>query len=673
MRAFSRLALLFIFIQLFSPYLCSQNQWQKLNGPFGGSVRHFYEVNGKIYVVTDREIYRLSDSGWVSLNFYKNFQNSTYSLKICNSGRILAGGDWGLYYTDDDGNNWNPIYDDTQSELAVSNFCTLENGDLLLATYKGIYKLDIGSLKASRFALDKFNVNSLSIDKSGYLWAATTQGLLKTHQGNLIWESTDLKDPDCRKIVFDSSGTIYIYSSSSLYKSSDEGKTWLHMDMGYITDITLNKNNELLVTLFDRIVLVDSAGPIWESAVPDIHLLTAFLTSGNEIFVGTLGRGVLKYDRNSDSFSEFNSGLNSMTIRGLASTSKGTIIATTDACIIYISRDNGESWEQSKKCWANSIKVTSDNSIYVGASPSIIKTTDEGKNWTTLKLDVLPYFISAFDVSDDNRTIVAGTSTGKVFVSDDGGINFRLIKNENRYFVDAVKIVNKNTYLFYNDSLYVTTDAGKTLKTVKIENFSGIPCFALGKDKKIYMGSFSGIYNSRDGVNWKLVNKQDAAYLETDSLGNFYSPAWDGAKVSVDDGVNWERTGGFVSNSILRSFILSPNGYLFYGTQNGGLYRQQISFKQHKAVYNYDYFISQNFPNPFNNETKIDYEIPEAGFVTLKVYDILGREIKTLVSEFREKGSCTAMWNARDFASGIYIYRIDYNNKSIIKKMNLIK
>jgi len=85
------------------------------------------------------------------------------------------------------------------------------------------------------------------------------------------------------------------------------------------------------------------------------------------------------------------------------------------------------------------------------------------------------------------------------------------------------------------------------------------------------------------------------------------------------------------------------------------------------------YLLVQNYPNPFNPSTTIHYEIPNNGFVTLKVYDILGREVKTLVNQYESKGRYDVNFNAVNLASGIYIYRLQSGSFISTKKMLLLK
>jgi len=86
-----------------------------------------------------------------------------------------------------------------------------------------------------------------------------------------------------------------------------------------------------------------------------------------------------------------------------------------------------------------------------------------------------------------------------------------------------------------------------------------------------------------------------------------------------------------------------------------------------------EYALSQNCPNPFNPATTINYSIPEKSLVKIKVYDILGKEITTLVNEVKQPGNYTADFNAADLSSGVYIYKLECEKYHAIKKMLLIR
>ena len=86
-----------------------------------------------------------------------------------------------------------------------------------------------------------------------------------------------------------------------------------------------------------------------------------------------------------------------------------------------------------------------------------------------------------------------------------------------------------------------------------------------------------------------------------------------------------------------------------------------------------DFSLEQNYPNPFNPSTSIKYSVPNAEFVTLKVYDILGNEVSTLVNEQKAPGSYEVRFNAGSLASGVYVYTIKAGNFTQTRKLMLMK
>lgn len=85
------------------------------------------------------------------------------------------------------------------------------------------------------------------------------------------------------------------------------------------------------------------------------------------------------------------------------------------------------------------------------------------------------------------------------------------------------------------------------------------------------------------------------------------------------------------------------------------------------------FVLRQNYPNPFNPSTIIKYEIPNSGFVTLKIYNALGQEIKTIVNEFQNSGKYSVEFNGSNLSSGIYFYKLTTKNHTAIKKFILMK
>jgi hypothetical protein len=83
--------------------------------------------------------------------------------------------------------------------------------------------------------------------------------------------------------------------------------------------------------------------------------------------------------------------------------------------------------------------------------------------------------------------------------------------------------------------------------------------------------------------------------------------------------------------------------------------------------------LSQNHPNPFNPVTRIEYAVPDVSFVSIKVFDVLGREIITLVNGEKSPGYYNVEWNAENLTSGIYFYRMESGSFTDVKKMIIVK
>ncbi|MBI5809374.1 MAG: T9SS type A sorting domain-containing protein, partial [Ignavibacteriales bacterium] len=99
---------------------------------------------------------------------------------------------------------------------------------------------------------------------------------------------------------------------------------------------------------------------------------------------------------------------------------------------------------------------------------------------------------------------------------------------------------------------------------------------------------------------------------------------------------------------------------------------QSLTDVKDKVVPN-QFILEQNYPNPFNPATTIKYSIPVSQFVMLKVYDVLGKEIATLINKEQEAGNYVVEFNGSSLASGIYLFKLQTNNFVETKKMVLAK
>ena len=151
---------------------------------------------------------------------------------------------------------------------------------------------------------------------------------------------------------------------------------------------------------------------------------------------------------------------------------------------------------------------------------------------------------------------------------------------------------------------------------------------------------------------------------------------------SINSGV-WEKA-GFIKGAGNSN---SSKYYSFndYNISKAGKYSYRLkqldvdgSFKYSNTVQvnnsaPMSFSLMQNYPNPFNPSTTISYALPEAGNATLKVYNILGKEVATLVSEYKPAGNYSLQFNGSNLESGVYLYKLESGNYSAVRKFILLK
>ncbi len=196
--------------------------------------------------------------------------------------------------------------------------------------------------------------------------------------------------------------------------------------------------------------------------------------------------------------------------------------------------------------------------------------------------------------------------------------------------------------------------------------------------KKVYWDSFLA-------VPVELINF--GAELNTDKIILNWSTATEtnnlGFEIEKKIYNNWEKIGsvaGMGTSSELNNYSFTDYNTsahnVFYRLKqidfDGTIkYSKQIEVNIPEVPLNFS--LSQNFPNPFNPSTLIKYSIPNANIVILKIYDVLGSEITTLVNEFKNAGTYEVNFNALNLSSGIYFYKIKSGNFNETKKMLLLK
>ena len=156
---------------------------------------------------------------------------------------------------------------------------------------------------------------------------------------------------------------------------------------------------------------------------------------------------------------------------------------------------------------------------------------------------------------------------------------------------------------------------------------------------------------------------------------NLFAGTWsEGVYWLVNRDSSWVQVG--LPNEYVTSFT-SMNGNLYAATINNSVWKRPIPemtvITGVKKETPSGFALHQNYPNPFNPTTSIEYTLDKRQFVSLKVYDILGREVATLINEEKPAGSYQVKFDAAGLSSGVYLYRIRAGKNSETRKMILMR
>lgn len=226
-----------------------------------------------------------------------------------------------------------------------------------------------------------------------------------------------------------------------------------------------------------------------------------------------------------------------------------------------------------------------------------------------------------------------------------------------------------------NGDSWHPADSGLTYKSV--QTFAISP----GKDF-IWAGTYNGgVFVSNDkGTSWTQVKSGLPNYNFLWSFAisgtNIFGAI---AGVSLLDDINgsWKEVNTGLGHLGVRCLIISGTD-LFAGIQGGGIWKRplsdMISSVESPSIYlPGNITLSQNYPNPFNSVTDICFSIPSASFVSLKVFNTLGKEVAILVEDEFPAGTYTKQWNANKVSSGIYFYRLQAGDRIETKRLIIAK
>lgn len=368
---------------------------------------------------------------------------------------------------------------------------------------------------------------------------------------------------------------------------------------------------------------------------------------------------------------------------------------------LFKSTDDGTNWENIGLV-GKGLTAIVDNPFNTGeyavsTSDGIYKTTDGGTNWQQNTSGIEGLFITEIIRLVPNNNLAIGTVGNGVFTSTDGGENWQQMGTglEN-------KTVTSLEFIFVSPTavgLYATTQEDGAWVYDFLDdtwapindgnnNLFGTTAIA-GNNSNLYMAASPNIYSSpTDPVFWQQETQFD--FVNTILVlpnGTVVASSFgEGIKKRRSPGVWDDFSAGLPSDNDgfidVINMVSDGRGYIFAAIDPlepgiiGGIYRtvNQVTGVKNNIVEAVEYFnLGQNYPNPFNPTTNIEYSLPEASFVRLKVYDLLGKEVATLVNEEQAAGSFEADFSADNLASGLYFAQLRAGNFSKTIKMNLLK
>ena len=402
---------------------------------------------------------------------------------------------------------------------------------------------------------------------------------------------------------------------------------------------------------------------------------------------------------------------------GIAVGSNGGILKTTN---------RGFNWTDITKTVNNhsgiaKVNFVNQNTGWILSNGKLLKSTDGGSQWkkidSTSNYTGMKFIDGNTGICISDNFFVHTTNSGQSFIAHTySGYSFKsaFMPSQNTWYVFGYNGA-------FEDIILKTTDAGLNWVSINrpekhtdyiyfVNETTGFSLgwfyiskttnsgtnwihtsLSPGADLIYFYNSSTGwrvndenIYKTTDnGTNWQLQfskpNYQHFSITFTNALtGWVTSQTINGGRLlkTTNGGINWFNDISYYTPSIYDvSFInentgwVVGNGSLILKTTTGGT----IGIQQISTTVPDKFYLEQNYPNPFNPATVISFQLPAAGFVKLKIFDLLGREVANLVNENLSAGSYKYDFNASALTSGIYFYKLETQNFSETRKMVLVK
>ena len=377
-----------------------------------------------------------------------------------------------------------------------------------------------------------------------------------------------------------------------------------------------------------------------------------------------------------------------------------------------------------------SVSAVSDDVAWTcGAAGKVLRTTNKGATWTNVS-GTIPAALALYNIFawDANLALVTGSGTNNdIYRTSDGGATWTLVNSQAGGFGNALWMTDANTAYQVGDpvggnwTMLKSTNGGVNWTT-----WATVATTAAGWNNalmiygnNVWFGTNANylMYSSNLGANWSqqttTFTNQYSVWFNSATVG---LASYNALNVTTNSGTNWSALTSPVATNTAGIFgtgsewwVATQNTTVHYSSNNGAAWSTAYTapdgtfyhiagsrtgstiwgVRNNGKISRYgtpisgittvgseipsSYSVSQNYPNPFNPTTKINFALPKSGLVTMKVYDILGKEVATLVNEVKNAGSYSVDFNASNLTSGMYFYKVSVNGFSEVRKMMLIK
>lgn len=365
-----------------------------------------------------------------------------------------------------------------------------------------------------------------------------------------------------------------------------------------------------------------------------------------------------------------------------------TGFAVGNAGVVLKTTNGGQNWtiKNTNSTYNNlCLFFLNNNTGYIGhVNFKLLFTTDGGENWTIKNTYGGNSFTSLFFLNQSTGYATASNNSAGLFSTIDGayswGISFP-------YYCKSIKFLN-NTFGFcvsrenpYNKALIYNGNAWTSYRVNYITNSNYLNSIDFISTTIGYTVGDSGkIFKTLNGGNnWTSQNNYTSNNLKSVKaidLNKVITVGNNGTiKATSNGGTTWYTQNSTTTNNLNSLYMLNSTIGFIVGdigtilkTTNGGVWVKKID-----EIIPINYELQQNYPNPFNPITKIRFSIPSQGFVRLKIYDVNGKSIETLVDNNLSAGIYETMFDASNLNSGIYFIRLETITTTITKKLSFIK